>query len=177
MLKRPASAIALAVFLAIALAPPATAEALADLMVFEPPATDALAFDARDGVSTIGGLSVHGPIIEVCDATKSRCTAGYPGMAIVLPPDGKLSFSLTSHLPGTIPAMPQCMDQSDWSDTDGWRSLSGLLNMHTHGLLVKPYVKAGASRQPPDTATTFSTAPRERPALPRRWGDTWSDPA
>ena len=123
----------------------AQADALSDLPVFAPAATETLTFDARDGVSTIGGLAVHGPILELCDAARTQCATGYPGMAINLVPDGKLNFGLTSHLPGAAPTMPHCMDASAWSDTEGWRSANGLINLHTHGLLVKPYASAGAT--------------------------------
>lgn len=115
------------------------ADPLADLAVFTPAPTDTLAFDTRDGTSMIGGLPVRGPILELCDASKLKCATGYPGMAISLPVDGKLNFTLADHLAGAAPAMPHCMDESDWSDTDGWRSKAGLFNLHTHGLLVKPY--------------------------------------
>ena len=124
-----------------------------------------LRFDARDGVSNIGGLEVHGPILELRDAEeaqcatsggikvpdrtlresnveKHHCATGYPGIAISLPAAGKLNFSLTSHLPGSAPTMSHCMDDiGQWSDTDGWHSASGLINLHTHGLLVKPYAR------------------------------------
>lgn len=144
MVRYAARLMALTGLLALASGATAWADALADLPVFTPAVTDTLSFDARDGVSTIGTFSVRGPILELCDAAKSQCATGYPGMAISLPPAGKLNFSLTSHLPGAAPAMPHCMDGSAWSDTDGWRSAGGLINLHTHGLLVKPYAKTGA---------------------------------
>ena len=120
-------------------------DSFVDLQTFSPAETDELTFNIHNGVSKIGDVpNVHGPVLDVCNGS-SQCVSGYPGVAIELPQDGKLNFSLTTNITTPNAPMSHCMDESSWTDSDGWTSKYSLANIHTHGLLIKPYVLHGAT--------------------------------
>ncbi len=122
------------------------ADPLIDLPVLKPGLTERLKVTVQNGASTIGGTAnVLGPQLELCNSAKTLCTTGYPGMAVQLPVDGRLNFRIEDKLPAFPITMSHCMDSSNWDDAHGWRSDYGLMNFHTHGLLVKPYVSKGAN--------------------------------
>ncbi len=132
----------------------ATANSFVDLRIFE----------AKDGSGTAQTYDVHATVTNVdigdtknvssqtlvicprgkpvddltCNATYKRSSVASEmgGVLIQAEPGNTLDMNLINEIAaGTVPT--HCMDKHAWNAT-GWKAESGLVNLHTHGLLVKP---------------------------------------
>jgi hypothetical protein len=83
----------------------------------------------------IGGYNVKNDnSLQVCDKSGTRCADPYAGAVLQLNPRDKLIIDLSNNLQSNGAATPDhCMVMPMHDDS--------LLNLHTHGLLVSPYVK------------------------------------
>jgi FtsP/CotA-like multicopper oxidase with cupredoxin domain len=116
----------------------------------------AVDIELAHGKSAIGNHpDVYGVTMKACPAGQPAspdCQTGYPG--IMLQVDGadhlKLNLKDNQKAADTTIMKHHCMDESSWSLMDGttnqplgWLPVSGMANLHTHGLLVKPYKTEG----------------------------------
>ena len=92
---------------------------------------------AATGKATIGGYRVpDNDSLTVCDEAGRNCADPYVGAVLALKPGQRLVMDLRNALANEIGTPEECMSM------DG---KPGLLNLHTHGLLVPPYARTGAA--------------------------------
>ncbi len=116
----------------------------------------AVDMELAHGKSAIGSHpEVYGVTMKACPTgqpASPECQTGYPGIMLQLGGAEHLKLNLTDNQKAADVSVMKhhCMDESSWSMTDaatsqplGWLPVSGMANLHTHGLLVKPYKKEG----------------------------------
>jgi FtsP/CotA-like multicopper oxidase with cupredoxin domain len=92
------------------------------------------------------------------DLNDAKCNASYKrtgnandlgGILIDAKQGDTIDVNLINELPAHT-SMNHCMDGHGWDNSDGWVANYGLVNLHTHGLLVKPY-----GRETTDGVSTY----------------------
>lgn len=107
------------------------------LFTADPAGTLQVRMKAATGPATIGGYHVpDNDSLTVCDRAGAHCADPYVGAVFALQPGQHLVMDLQNALRNDAGAPTECMAM------DG---KAGLLNLHTHGLLVPPYARPGAA--------------------------------